>query len=195
MTANRIKAIALSHFARFGYEGTSLANIAQDVGIKKPSIYAHFKGKEELYFTCLEEALQKDIQYFQQYTAQIEQDSFADILLNLLTGYAHRFQESEEAMFWLRTSYFPPDAFREQIVIKANNHIEHIGQLLFPLFEQANEEGLLQNIETRDALEAYLCLLDGLMVELLYAGFDRFEVRLAASWKVFWRGLSHSNIL
>ncbi|MBD2807322.1 helix-turn-helix transcriptional regulator, partial [Xenorhabdus sp. ZM] len=45
MTANRIKAVALSHFARYGYEGTSLANIAQEVGIKKPSIYAHFKGK------------------------------------------------------------------------------------------------------------------------------------------------------
>lgn len=59
MTANRIKAVALSHFARYGYEGTSLANIAQEVGIKKPSIYAHFKGKEELYFTCLESALQK----------------------------------------------------------------------------------------------------------------------------------------
>ncbi len=59
MTANRIKAVALSHFARYGYEGTSLANIAQEVGIKKPSIYAHFKGKEELYFICLESALQK----------------------------------------------------------------------------------------------------------------------------------------
>lgn len=195
MTANRIKAIALSHFARFGYEGTSLANIAHDVGIKKPSIYAHFKGKEELYFICLEEALQKDVQYFQQYKELIGRTPFEEILLNLLTGYARRFQESEEAMFWLRTSYFPPDAFREQIVVKANGHIAHIGELLLPLFEKANKDGILQEITVNEALEAYLCLLDGLMVELLYAGFNRFEVRLAASWKVFWRGLSHMNKL
>ncbi|MEH6944196.1 TetR/AcrR family transcriptional regulator [Bacillus sp. JJ722] len=190
MTANRIKAIALSHFARYGYEGTSLSNIANDVGIKKPSIYAHFKGKEDLYFACLEEALQKDIQYFQQYTNQNQLTPFEELLLKLLNSYSHRLKESEEAMFWLRTSYFPPDAFREQIVAIANQHIVTTGELLHPLFEKAGQTGILKDLEVEEALEAYLCLMDGLMVELIYAGFNRFEVRLAASWKVFWRGIS-----
>ncbi|MEN1934729.1 TetR/AcrR family transcriptional regulator [Paenibacillus sp. 102] len=190
MTANRIKAVALSHFARYGYEGTSLANIAQEVGIKKPSIYAHFKGKEELYFVCLEAALQKDLQCFTDDIEALSESSTEVLLVNLLNGYAKRFGESEESMFWLRTSYFPPDAFREQIIEKANAHIENIRELLFPVFKRANEQGELHNIEMKDALEAYLCLLDGLMVELLYAGLNRFETRLNASWKVFWRGLS-----
>ncbi|EMA6341557.1 TetR/AcrR family transcriptional regulator [Bacillus cytotoxicus] len=190
MTANRIKAVALSHFARYGYEGTSLANIAQEVGIKKPSIYAHFKGKEELYFICLEEALQKDLQCFTDDIELLSESPTETLLINLLKGYAKRFGESEESMFWLRTSYFPPDAFREQIIEKANAHIENIREILFPLFKRANEQGELHNIEVKDALEAYLCLLDGLMVELLYAGFNRFETRLKASWIVFWRGLS-----
>ncbi|WP_459499488.1 TetR/AcrR family transcriptional regulator [Bacillus sp. C1] len=190
MTANRIKAVALSHFARYGYEGTSLANIAQEVGIKKPSIYAHFKGKEELYFICLEAALQKDLQSFTDDIDNFPKSSTEALLINLLKGYAKRFSESEESMFWLRTSYFPPDAFREQIIEKANAHIENIRTILFPVFKQANEQGELHSIEIQDALEAYLCLLDGLMVELLYAGLNRFETRLNASWKVFWRGLS-----
>ncbi|MBO1626572.1 TetR/AcrR family transcriptional regulator [Bacillus arachidis] len=190
MTANRIKAVALSHFARYGYEGTSLANIAQEVGIKKPSIYAHFKGKEELYFTCLEAALQKDLQCFTDDMENFSESSTEALLVNLLKGYAKRFGESEESMFWLRTSYFPPDAFREQIIEKANAHIENIRELLFPVFKRANEQGELHNIEIKDALEAYLCLIDGLMVELLFAGLNRFKIRLNASWKVFWNGLS-----
>ncbi|MBL2346943.1 TetR/AcrR family transcriptional regulator, partial [Klebsiella pneumoniae] len=56
---------------------------------------------------------------------------------------------------------------------------------------RASEQDELHNIEVKDALEAFLCLLDGLMVELLYAGLNRFETRLDASWKVFWRGLSN----
>ncbi|HDX9579088.1 TetR/AcrR family transcriptional regulator [Bacillus cytotoxicus] len=190
MTANRIKSVALSHFARYGYEGTSLANIAGEVGIKKPSIYAHFKGKEELYFICLEESLQKDLAFFKQYVKKSEETPFGDFLFHLLKNYGHRFQESIEAMFWLRTSFFPPFAFREQIMEKANAYIESIGQLLVPIFEQAQEQKELCNIEVTEAVAAYLCLMDGLMVEFLFAGIQPFENRLYASWKVFWRGLS-----
>lgn len=190
MTANRIKSVALSHFARYGYEGTSLANIAQEVGIKKPSIYAHFKRKEELYFICLEESLQKDLTFFKQYVQKSEETAFDNFLFHLLKDYGHRFQESIEAMFWLRTSFFPPDAFRKQIVEKANAYIESIGQLLVPIFEQAQKKKELCSIEVTEAVAAYLCLMDGLMVEFLFAGIQPFENRLHASWKVFWRGLS-----
>lgn len=49
MTSDRIKEVSLRHFARNGYEGASLAHIADDIGIKKQSIYSHFKGKDELF--------------------------------------------------------------------------------------------------------------------------------------------------
>ena len=120
----------------------------------------------------------------QSFTGDIESfsnSSTEELLLKLLKGYAKRFGESEESMFWLRTSYFPPDAFREQIINKANVHIENVGKLLFPVFKRASEQDEPHNIEVKDALEAFLCLLDGLMVELLYAGLNRFETRLDAS--------------
>ncbi len=47
MKERLIKA-ALNLFSENGYEGTSVDQIAKAVGIKAPSIYAHFKGKEEL---------------------------------------------------------------------------------------------------------------------------------------------------
>lgn len=133
----------------------------------------------------------KDLQSFTGDIEKFSNSSTEELLLQLLKGYAKRFGESEESMFWLRTSYFPPDAFREQIINKANVHIENVGKLLFPVFKRASEQDELHNIEVKDALEAFLCLLDGLMVELLYAGLNRFETRLNASWKVFWRGLSN----
>lgn len=60
----------------------------------------------------------KDLQSFTDDIENFSNSSTEELLLQLLKGYAKRFGESEESMFWLRTSYFPPDAFREQIIEK-----------------------------------------------------------------------------
>lgn len=47
-TKERILNSALSLFSRNGYDGTSMEQIADLVGIKAPSLYKHFKGKEDI---------------------------------------------------------------------------------------------------------------------------------------------------
>lgn len=72
MTAHSIRDAALFHFARDGYEGASLRAIADEVGIKKPSIYAHFSGKEDLFMRTLEYAFDEvrrhTLEYFRDHT-------------------------------------------------------------------------------------------------------------------------------
>ncbi len=52
-TAERILDAAEALFARRGYDGTSLGDVADRVGIRGPSIYNHFKNKRELYAAVL----------------------------------------------------------------------------------------------------------------------------------------------
>ncbi len=47
-TKEKILSAALSLFAENGYNGTSVEQIAEIVGIKAPSLYKHFKGKEDI---------------------------------------------------------------------------------------------------------------------------------------------------
>lgn len=59
-TSTRQRALdaALELFSRRGYQAVSMGDIAGALGIKAPSLYKHFKGKEELYaalFPLLEE--------------------------------------------------------------------------------------------------------------------------------------------
>lgn len=56
-TAGRILDVAEDLFARQGYDGTSLRQIAEKSGIQQPGLYNHFVGKQALYEAVLFRAL------------------------------------------------------------------------------------------------------------------------------------------
>ena len=53
-TKEKILDSALTLFSENGYNGTSVEQIAEMVGIKAPSLYKHFKGKEEILNTLVD---------------------------------------------------------------------------------------------------------------------------------------------
>lgn len=53
-TKERIIDEALTLFSRKGYQGTSVKNIADEVGIKDSSLYKHFKSKQEIFDTIVQ---------------------------------------------------------------------------------------------------------------------------------------------
>lgn len=187
-TAERIIEEALHYFAKHGYEGTSLSQIANEVGVKTPSLYAHFKSKEMIFFACLEAALADDYDFFKGYLSNPKMP-VKQLLYALLVEYEERLRNNPITMFCLRMLYFPPNDYKGDVILKANERDVAHGKLLYPLFEQAKHQGHLQGVEVHEAIEAYLCLFDGLMIELLYAGSERFQHRLKASWHVFTLGL------
>jgi len=69
-TPNDTKALileaALKRFANHGYSGVSLSEIAEDVGIKKPSILHHFSSKEALYRALMTDAIGDNINGWEQ---------------------------------------------------------------------------------------------------------------------------------
>lgn len=56
-TSDRILDAAEQRFARRGYDATSLGDIADDVGIRAPSLYKHFASKRDLYAAVVDRLL------------------------------------------------------------------------------------------------------------------------------------------
>ena len=55
-TKDKILDAALTLFAENGYNGTSVEQITKAVGIKAPSLYKHFKGKEDILNALIDSA-------------------------------------------------------------------------------------------------------------------------------------------
>ena len=55
-TKEKILDAALTLFGKNGYDGTSVEQIASIVGIKAPSLYKHYKGKEDILNALIDSA-------------------------------------------------------------------------------------------------------------------------------------------
>ena len=53
-TKERIMYAALDLFSKKGYDGVGVDLIAENAGLKGPSLYRHFKGKEDIFNSMIE---------------------------------------------------------------------------------------------------------------------------------------------
>lgn len=60
-TRQRIIASAATVFARKGYHGASLDQVAADAGLTKGAVYWHFQSKADLFLALLDERFQRDM--------------------------------------------------------------------------------------------------------------------------------------
>ena len=60
-TRQRIIASAATVFARKGYHGASLDQVAADAGLTKGAVYWHFQSKADLFLVLLDERFQRDM--------------------------------------------------------------------------------------------------------------------------------------
>ncbi|CAH1210760.1 hypothetical protein PAECIP111891_03579 [Paenibacillus allorhizoplanae] len=190
MTATRIKEVARTHFAKNGYEGASLADIATDVGIKKQSIYTHFKGKDELFLALFDEVLEKELHFVRTYLNKNKDLSIDQLLYGFLIQYQERYEQDDNTKFFLRVAFFPPSHLYDEIVKQGYCHLDTIETMIMPLFDQAlHNETISPEVSSDTATVAFSAVLDGMFVELLFGGSARSMKRLESSWFVFWRGI------
>jgi len=191
MTADKIKAAALPLFARGGYEGTSLSDIAREVGIKKPSIYAHFKSKEDLFLAVFADVMWDQIRHSERLAREIKDYPVEKKLFAILKdSCAYYLQDEERTAFFKRTMLFPPDFLEEKLREKFLASEEAQSAILRAIFAEGMKQGIIRQEEMDHLLASYYCLMDGLFVQAFYYGRENFAARLESVWKTFWLGVT-----
>ncbi|MEF3353404.1 TetR/AcrR family transcriptional regulator [Paenibacillus sp. GYB006] len=193
MSSTSIKQVALTQFAREGYEGASLRKIAEEVGIKKPSIYAHYKNKEDLFLHVVRYVFglerRRILTFFQE---QKNLGSPLELRLRgLLDWIQEEFESQDAGRFLLRTSYFPPQALYREVMDIVYPFLDGLERTLAKFIASEAWDGELSQEEAMQFAVAYMTLIDGVSVELLYGDSARYQKRLQAAWPIFWQGIIH----
>lgn len=191
MKSEEIKEAALKYFTIHGYEGASLSLIAEEVGMKKQSIYAHFKGKDDLFLQVLRDAKEMELSSKLHYFSEMDSDKPEKDLYGFLKLIIDLFQKNKQLKFWLRMSFFPPAHLSEEIEEEVLDIEEKVHQILERKFQDwINSRTIIENSAKVPTL-AFLGVVDSILLELVYGNDEkRLKEKLEASWQVFWRGIS-----
>lgn len=181
----------MKYFTIHGYEGASLSQIAEEVGMKKQSLYSHFKGKDDLFLQVLQEAKETELSSKLQYLSKVDAYHPHTDLLGYLQLVIDQFQKNEYLKFWLRMTFFPPlhlASAIDEAVIDTEHKIQTVLEGKFQDWINAN---VIMKDDPSIPTLAFLGVVDSIMLELAYGNDDkRLNDKLNASWTVFWRGIS-----
>ncbi|MFF2092512.1 TetR/AcrR family transcriptional regulator [Paenibacillus sp. NPDC058174] len=164
-TSEKIIQAALTMFADSGYEGTSMSEIAKAVGIKTPSIYAHFKSKEQLFLQLTEEGKEEEREAFLHCLKKSEAMSAKERIEQAFDFFTDFNQLTAGQSFLKRSMLVPPRHLRDQLRISFIAYESELNVLLERLFIQGIQEGLFPEQEVGRMTAQFYNAIDGLLVE------------------------------
>ncbi|WP_177167157.1 TetR/AcrR family transcriptional regulator [Salinibacillus kushneri] len=190
MSAIKIRNIALSHFAKHGYEGSSLNEIAKEVGIKKASIYSHYKGKDDLFLTVVRYVFQYERRKILIYFQSSKQKPIKTKLQDFFAFIEEGFNQSDTTKLLLRMCFFPPWNLRDKVSEIVNSFIDGMQRALGKLMTFHKNKGEFIGVNIHQAALAYITLVDGVIIELLFTGKNKFFERVNVSFPIYWQGIA-----
>ncbi|SDJ49165.1 TetR/AcrR family transcriptional regulator [Salimicrobium halophilum] len=190
MTQDRIIQISIDLFADSGYQNTSLSDIAEGVGIKKPSLYNHFDSKEAIFLAALEEVKNRVVQVIHQEITYSDKETTEQKLQQIFDKYTELMTDSTEGQLFKRLTFFPPEEFAEEIKQVFLRVEEEITATITPVLEEGMNKNHIRPWKIGTLLTAFHTMMDGLFLEEHYYGKNVLSERKKASWEVFWSGIS-----
>ncbi|MEK3732909.1 MULTISPECIES: TetR/AcrR family transcriptional regulator [Paenibacillus] len=185
MSKDKIKEIAIQHFNRYGYEGTRMAKIAEEAGIRKQSLSYHYSSKKELLLELYAEAVQSEIEFVHHYFHRAGGWSWEDRLYNFLVEHKNRFLMHPNVNLMFVFSFIPPLEVNDYVLSQYRRYLAVLKGELTALFEEAGHPS------PEECSVAYVTLLDGLDVQLVYETHQSYERTMAIAWSVFLAGIRH----
>jgi AcrR family transcriptional regulator len=194
-TSERIKQSALQVFAQKGYHGTSLNDVAEMVGIKKPSLYAHFKNKDDLYTTILTEIMDTFKDRVTLTPMDFEKLSAKELLLKFVNQMVDYWKDETLGLLYKRSLLFPEDRFKLMIHEQFVETEVFTTNILKQIFKKGFQNKEINNQPVEPLIDAYYCLVDGLFVQRFFYESADYEKKVTHAFEHYWQAIDPGGSL
>ena len=183
MSKANILIAARTVFAKKGYSEASLREIAEAVGIKAPSLYAHFASKEALYEAVYAEVAVEHAEFFDDVIRSSGNLRPLDRIGHLLGSIEIYYQEHPDlAEFSIRSAVAEIEdhgsALREILLDSESN----LAAAVHSSYAAGIAEGDFPPGDADGFTALVLVLMDGLFLQLMHYSPDVYRARYDRAW-------------
>lgn len=151
-------------FAGKGFTNTSMTEVASRTGIVGATIFYHFKTKEELFVSVLENVKTGLVQAFSLYFQEEHFPTGLERLLGAIAYHLHLSETKQEWFLLLRRHYTHELA---AVHPTCRRHLEVVYTCLIEIFERAlvigQEDGSIGPLSTKKTALIILAMVDGII--------------------------------
>ena len=195
MVTNRkekIKKAAYKLFAKKGYN-TSLDDIAKKVGIKTPSLYAHFSSKEELFYYVIKEEIESYFFGLEKQFDMLAGQSAHDQISGIFFSVINYFKENNRARFWRSIPLIKEENLRNKIrqLIQQNDTL--YTKKMLEIFKNGVKYEELRATVSESSVFLWLAMVQGILDGMLLYEDNAFDMQAYAekTWGAFWDGIKY----
>jgi len=192
-TEKSIKKVALSYISKYSYETITLKDIAQTIGIKTPSIYAHFNSKKQIFIYALKEAKEQEREKLLKLVLSFRTKTAEEVIRNFFYYYT----DINNIVFWkiiLKQSLgnLPSDLL--QILKEDFTKFEkEISIQLKYFFQIGQEEGWILRKDIDQMVSLFFTLIDGLLSEQNLYKTTVYNKRRDNIWELYKQIITYKN--
>ena len=179
-----IKQIAIKHFNQFGYDGTKMAQIAEEVGIRKQSLSYHYPTKKDLLMEVYQEVIEEEKTFLHQYFEKHKEESLEKQLYDFLTEHKNRFLTEPNAALMYSLSFITPLDVNDFVISQFRLYLATLKEVIGACFAKHHFR-----LNPEECTIAFITMLDGLDIQLVYETRQAYERVQRISWDIFWKGI------
>lgn len=188
-TKTKIFVKSLELFSQKGYNGTSMDDIAKEVGIRKATLYSHVSGKEMIFTEIFRQILEEYMAFVTDITIIKPKTSIKEQLHIIFSEYAAYNRTSVKMKFWDRFYYFPPENFQEDIYKKTEETSLYFTQRIAAIIENGIAKREIESKNPFNAARTYVYLLIGFVLSGYYNS-DNIDEDIANCVNTFMHGIA-----
>jgi AcrR family transcriptional regulator len=153
-------------FARDGFEGARLQDIAESAGKTRGALYAHFKDKEDLFFALIAQDLAQDDAAFQK---KLRPDSTHEERIAVVTEHLEALvRDRQRALLYVEFKLYAARHSQHKRQRLVELHAAVCGQCAERKMQLVPEFATADGAERRQLIASFGALLDGLALNLYF---------------------------